>query len=251
MALGEFPRETKFYKTGLTLHITQYPLHTTHTMIKWITCTCTTYPIRGGQLDNTQASNLPVALDESKTYIYNPMDKRYEVLDLKTGRLLESTTQETSPTTYSVQLADEICDRIRSGESLQMIYKDHKMPTAPRFYHWLSLHPELRSRYEQARLQRADYYHDRALEIGTSMPSKDDVAGMKLAVDTLKWAAEKASPNYYGSKKEEVTVNQPTVIIMNTGIDRAGAPSLSDLLTKKEPVTIEAEVLHDRQEEAT
>lgn len=185
---------------------------------------------------------LPQLPESQTTHIYNPAKRKYEVLCLKTGRLLEEVDQNTSPTVYSTQIADSICDRIRAGETLQSICRDPNMPSVTRIYHWMSIHPDLRIRYEQARLQRADAFHDKAIELGLSMPSKDDVPATKLAVDTLKWAAEKASPNYYGSKKEEDVIHKPTIIVLNTGIDREGAPSIEELLRKKEPVTIEAEV---------
>lgn len=106
------------------------------------------------------------------------------------------------------------------------------------------MHPELRIRYEQARLQRADAYHDKALTLATDRTlTKDDVPRAKLEIDTLKWAAEKADPDRYGNRKEALVTSQPSVIILNTGIDREGAPSIADLLMKKEPVTIEGEII--------
>ena len=56
-----------------------------------------------------------------------------------------------------------------------------------------------------------------------SMPSKDDVPGCKLAVDTLKWAAEKASPDYYG-KREQVQGGTSISVILNTGVLDTKAP---------------------------
>lgn len=183
------------------------------------------------------------------TYIYDPASRGYDIIDLNTGLNVEKSDYSISPVIYSLQIADKMCDFIRDGLTLDKMCKEEGMPTKTRFYHWLTLYPELRTRYEHARLQRADAFHDKAVEIGTSMPSKDELAGAKLAVDTLKWAAEKASPNYYGVKKEEVVTNAPTVIVLNTGINRESAPSIEDLLRKMEPVTIEAHVIPTNKEE--
>jgi hypothetical protein len=156
-------------------------------------------------------------------YIYNNAKKNYDVLDLSTGKYLDSVIYEPQSAIYNLQMADTICDKIRAGQTLKQICQTPNMPTSTRFYAWLALYPELRVRYEQARKQRADSFHDQALEIALSMPNKDMVPGCKLAVDTLKWAAEKASPDYYGKKEEKASIGSINVVL-HTGVIDSVAP---------------------------
>jgi hypothetical protein len=171
-------------------------------------------------ISNPEEGQLELATtkqDQEYTYLYNPRTKKYDTIDLATGKDISVVEEILSPTSYSILIADIICDRIRAGETLQSICRDKEMPSISRFYHWLALQPGLRIRYEQARKQRADAFHDRALELALSMPSKDEVPGVKLAVDTLKWAAEKASPDYYG-KQEKVAGGTSINVTLHTGV---------------------------------
>ena len=168
---------------------------------------------------------LPAIKPVNPHYIYNPETRKYDVLDLNTGKWVDAVKFEPTSTIYNLQMADTICDQIREGRTLQSICSEKEMPTTTRFYAWLSLYPELRVRYEQARKQRADRYHDKALEIALSMPNKDMVPGCKLAVDTLKWAAEKASPDYYGKKEDKVQGGPSVSITLNTGVLDTKAPT--------------------------
>ena len=138
---------------------------------------------------------LPDIHEPNLHHIYNPATRKYDIIDLDTGKTYDPITYTPDPVEYSLQMVDLICARIRAGETLQAICQDREMPTIHRAYAWLALYPEFRVRYEQVRKQRADSFHDRALEIALSMPEKDMVPAAKLAVDTLKWAAEKASPD--------------------------------------------------------
>jgi hypothetical protein len=92
------------------------------------------------------------------------------------------------------------------------------MPESSRIYAWLSLHPEFRIRYEQARKQRADVFHDLVIEEARNAISKDDVPVAKLRIDSYKWAAEKASPDYYGKKDDKVSGPASINITLHTGV---------------------------------
>lgn len=168
--------------------------------------------------------NLPAVKEINPHYIYNQQTRKYDVLDLNTGKWVDSVNKEPTSMIYNLQMADTICDHIREGRTLKEICSNADMPTQTRFYAWLALYPELRIRYEQARKQRADCFHDKALEIALSMPNKDMVPGCKLAVDTLKWAAEKASPDYYGKKEEKASGGTAINITLHTGVLDSQAP---------------------------
>lgn len=54
--------------------------------------------------------------------------------------------------------------------------------------------------------------------------TKDDVPAAKLRVDTLKWAAEKASPEYYG-KQDKVSTGTSISVTLHTGVLDTKAPT--------------------------
>lgn len=167
--------------------------------------------------------NLPAKKDLH--YIWNNRTRKFDVLDLSTGRYLEPVTFEPNPTEASELMMDVICDQIREGKTLQQVCSDPNMPSASRFYMWLAQYPDLRVRYEQARKQRADRFHDMALDIALAIPNKDMVPGAKLAVDTLKWAAEKANPEAYGKKEADGPKGTSISITLHTGVLDAQQPA--------------------------
>ena len=172
----------------------------------------------GGQLDN-----LPEK-PKNLHYIWNQGIKKFDVIDLDTGKMYDPIDYHVSAIKYSPLMADVICAQIREGKTLQTICQEPDMPSITRFYSWLALNPELRVKYEQARKQRADRFHDQAIELALSMPHKDMVPGVKLAIDTLKWAAEKANPDYYGKKETDGPKGTSISITLHTGVLDSTAP---------------------------
>lgn len=162
--------------------------------------------------------------DEESTlhHIYNQNTRDYDVLDLSTGKILEIVKDETTPKEYSLLLGDRLCDMIREGKTISNICKDPSMPTATRFYAWLALYPQLRIRYEQARKQRADAFHDKIIDIADNLDDKDQVPVAKVRIDAYKWAAEKASPDYYGKKEEKASIGSINVTLHTGVLDSVG-----------------------------
>lgn len=94
------------------------------------------------------------------------------------------------------------------------------------FYAWLSIYPEFKKRYTEARKQRADYHFHRVVELadgGIGM-DKEFVPGLKLAVDAHKWAAEKSDPERFAKPKEEGNNNGSITINLQTGVLDRQAP---------------------------
>jgi hypothetical protein len=119
------------------------------------------------------------------------------------------------PTLYSVSLADFLCDRIATGESVRAICGDADMPNAGTVFDWLRKHPDFAEHYARAREQQAEKYASEIIEIADetptcSVPDPDggvsvrvDAAGVqrnKLRVDARKWIACKLLPKVYGDK---------------------------------------------------
>ncbi|MHB1098361.1 MAG: terminase small subunit-like protein [Burkholderiales bacterium] len=113
------------------------------------------------------------------------------------------------PSTYSVELTDEICDRIASGESLNKIVKDDGMPNPSTVYKWLTEHKAFSEKYVRARESQADTLADEILAIADEHPITEGDSGkidpawvtwQKNRVDARKWTASKLKPKAYGDK---------------------------------------------------
>lgn len=142
----------------------------------------------------------------------------YSYIDLKTGKPYEAYTPVTNGT-FSNGIADMLCNMIREGKSLKDSCTELKISQSL-FYAWLSVYPEFKTRYLEARKHRADYHFHRALEIadGAMGAPKELIPGIKLAVDTHKWAAEKSDPERFAKPKEEASGPSSIVINLNTGV---------------------------------
>jgi hypothetical protein len=146
---------------------------------------------------------------------------------------------------YTVELGNEICDLVRQGHSILHIGSLPDFPTTSAIYGWAHTHPDFREKLECARRDRAEFFHDKVLElVGDGDIEKDAVPGIKLAVDTYKWAAEKNDPDRYGSKRPENTQQGPTVIMIDTGFNSRKLEHLpieaecKEVLDTAEPVTV-------------
>jgi hypothetical protein len=123
------------------------------------------------------------------------------------------------PSTYTEEIADKICARIASGESVLSIAKDPEMPASSTIYLWL-LDEDKKSfseKYDKARIAQADHYFDQLLEIaddGTNdtitretgdgetyeVANTEFIQRSRLRVDTRKWYLSKIMPKKYGEK---------------------------------------------------
>lgn len=191
--------------------------------------------------------NLPVPTEKDLLIYRNKETGKIEQIDLRTGKKYEPYLPVRQGE-FCNTTADLICNAIREGDSLKQVCKENNIPISV-FYAWLSVYPEFKMRYNDARVQRSDYHFHKAVDVAETAltATKDEIPGIKVVVDTHKWAAEKSDPERYGTRKTEIEINQPSVIVLNTGIDREGAPSIEELLRKKDPVTVEGEVIPNKE----
>lgn len=124
------------------------------------------------------------------------------------------------PSDYSDDLADRICARIASGESLLTICKGDDMPARGTVMRWLAedKHEGFCDKYVRAREAQADFYAEEIIAISdeecTYVKHGDGdelaevevafdataVARNRLRVDARKWYASKVAPKKYGDK---------------------------------------------------
>jgi len=69
------------------------------------------------------------------------------------------------PTDYSVEIGEEICDRVMLGEPLRQIALLPGMPEEARIYRWLLERAEFRTRFDEAKTIEAEKLAEEILEI--------------------------------------------------------------------------------------
>ena len=103
--------------------------------------------------------------------------------------------------TYSQDIAAEICRRVAEGSNLDRITQDSDMPSKTAIYAWLKSHETFANDYAQARAMRADSRSDRIDDYGRQMVSGVlTPEQVRVLVDIEKWQAGKENPKKYGDK---------------------------------------------------
>ena len=168
--------------------------------------------------------NLPVPQAKDLLTYRNNETGKYEQIDLRTGKMYEPYLP-VRKSEFSNDRADLILGEIRSGKSLTKVCEENNIQSAV-FYAWLALYPEFKERYQEARKQRADYHYYRAVDLADNAigMNKDAIPGIKLAVDTHKWAAEKSDPELFNKKVEQSNGGTAINITLNTGVLDTKAP---------------------------
>lgn len=121
------------------------------------------------------------------------------------------------PSSYSVKVADVICERLAEGRSLNSICQAEDMPHKATVFRWLSSHDEFRDQYARAREAQADVLFDEILDIANTpiegtktkldkdgevveVSKGDMIEHRRLQIDARKWMAGKLRPKVYGDK---------------------------------------------------
>lgn len=123
------------------------------------------------------------------------------------------------PSTYTPEIAAEICARLMEGQSLRKICADTKMPGVRTVYTWLSEDVEFQQQYARAREVQADTLADEIIyladttRLGTKVTTKvtgetetvqvDMVERSRLQIESRKWLAGKLRPKKYGERVEQ------------------------------------------------
>jgi hypothetical protein len=151
------------------------------------------------------------------------------------------------PSKYTTKLADEICERLSSGESLNAISKDDHMPHRVNIMRWL-LNTEnkgfdlFRTKYALAREIQYQNMADELLDIsdndvsqpliidgkvaldenGIAIMVKDNVGVQhaRLRVDTRKWFMSKVLPKF-SDKGDDTGKGDAQPLTLNFGVAAA------------------------------
>lgn len=120
---------------------------------------------------------------------------------------------------YSQEVADEICEQIANGKSIRQICLADNMPAMSTVFKWLRDIDGFSEQYAHAREAQAELLAVEIIEIaddgrndtymdeeGNVRTNQDVIARSRLRVDARKWIASKLKPKVYGDKvTNEVT----------------------------------------------
>ena len=113
-----------------------------------------------------------------------------------------ATKQTGRPSDYLVEVADDICSLLASGESLNSICKKTGFPNRSTVYRWLREHDEFRNNYARASDDRADGIFEEMLDIADSAEEETaSIAKARLQIEARKWILGKMNPKKYGDKQ--------------------------------------------------
>lgn len=148
------------------------------------------------------------------------------------------------PTTYTQEIATEICARMSQGLSIRTICKADDMPASSTIYLWLATHKAFSEQYTRASVERAHALAEEALEIAddsngdvrlverdgetVEVQNHEFAARSRLRVDTRKWFAAKLAPKVYGDRTVLAGDKDEPVTIGLVGLKEI----LADKLTK-------------------
>lgn len=119
------------------------------------------------------------------------------------------------PSSFTQEIADEICERLVEGESLRKICRDERFPSVAAVCRWLGSNEAFREQYAHARVLQADTLADEIIDIAddssldTKIVGEDErevlnaefVQRSKLRIDSRKWFAGKLAPKKYGERQ--------------------------------------------------
>jgi hypothetical protein len=116
------------------------------------------------------------------------------------------------PSTYSDEIADEICQRLAGGESILQMCKDDHIPPKSVIFQWLLREPRFQDNYARARGFWAESEFENMMQIadtvlvGEKTTTKADgkvevttgdcVERAKLQVETRKWALARMNKRF-------------------------------------------------------
>ena len=130
---------------------------------------------------------------------------------------MASTRNKGRPSTYSEARGRKICERLADGVALVAICEESGMPGRKTVWRWLQKHEEFRLAYARARAFAMECEIDEIRSLADDIPkgaSHEEVARIKLQIDTRRWRIVKLAPKTYGDRAElEVKETKTTYVV--------------------------------------
>lgn len=154
--------------------------------------------------------------------LLNKETGQLETRDIRTGEIVATNGVLESSFIYSVEIGEAICNLVREGYTYQKISQTQGMPPLHMIYNWRNHHPDFAKKLSEARRDRANYFHDQAVQVieDSATLDKDEVAREKFRFDGFLKLAERGNPEEYGAKTGNSGSTGPTTIVINTGVNR-------------------------------
>jgi hypothetical protein len=121
----------------------------------------------------------------------------------KKGKLQKGSAGKGRPSSYTDEIAIEICAGLAEGKSLRSVLKSKNMPSMSMVFRWLAAdeHKAFREQYARAKVEAADALADDIQDITDKVLKRTyDPASARVAIDGKKWIASKLKPKVYGDK---------------------------------------------------
>jgi hypothetical protein len=139
-----------------------------------------------------------------------------EKILMERGELLPTITRTIQ---YSPAIIDMICTKLVHGKNLTDICNEPDMPSYALFTRWRRNYPEINEMLENARKDRAEWYRDQAMR--EAQKADEENLDVQKFLTEANWRAAGVDDGRYSPKaKIEANINQPTQIIVQTGIVR-------------------------------
>lgn len=158
--------------------------------------------------------------------------RKLKTYDVHSGAIVatEGSLVPDSNFAYSVEIGSLICSMLREGQTIKQVGETAGMPNLHLIYAWKNFHPDFKLALKEAREDRADYFHDKAVDAVDEVAEKDDVPVGNFKFNSYMKLAEKNSPDRYGNKVQHSGAGGGALqIVVNTGIIR----------DKEQPITVE------------
>lgn len=145
---------------------------------------------------------------------------------------------------YTIPEGMKIAARVREGKTLKEIAASAESPSLHLIYAWRRNFPGFAQMLKEAKEDRAEYFHDKAVII-VEEAEEADTRLDKFRFDAYMKLAEKGNPQEFGKTGAEAGGGNVTIVV-NTGIDR-DPPVTIEVESKKvdeedECVTLEEEI---------
>lgn len=109
------------------------------------------------------------------------------------------------PSSYTPEMAEEICNRIAEGKSLRKVCEARDMPDRETVRRWINgetIGEEegkvFAAKYARARVDRAEFHAEEIIEIADTEP---DPTKARNRIAARQWYASKLDPKTYGDHK--------------------------------------------------
>jgi len=111
--------------------------------------------------------------------------------------------QSGRPTKYSEKLAEEICTRLRMGETLIDICRHKHMPARQKVYEWQAHYPAFGDAFARARVEQMQAWADEIITL-----ADDSISDFKIILDTSKGAVAQFDRTHVQRAKLQIRTRQ-------------------------------------------